>query len=175
MATAAVGLGKVEAWETGGFTQQAMDSVAGMREKIKAMPFLSELVAGTLPPETFAHYLVQDSLYLHEYGKMLTGLADKATTPEAKENMSRAAANVSLVEGTLHETFLAELSVLSAEEREKVEASPTCQGYADFQQTALAVAPYEVAFASIMPCYTIYCEVGRWIESNAPSGIHPSS
>mmetsp|Transcript_49017 Transcript_49017/g.111649 ORF Transcript_49017/g.111649 Transcript_49017/m.111649 type:complete len:246 (+) Transcript_49017:76-813(+) len=169
MSTPEAGVVRVEAWETGGFTQQAMDSVAGMRVKIKAMPFLSELVAGTLSPETFAHYLMQDHLYLREYGKVLKGLADKAITPEAKENMSRAAENITTVEGALHETFLTELSVLSAEEREKVEASPTCQGYTDFQQTLLASAPYEVAFASIMPCYTIYCEVGRWIESNAPS------
>jgi len=82
---------------------------------------------------------------------MIRGLEDKAPTPDAREKMSRAAANVSLVEAKRHETLPTELSVLSAEVREKVEASPTCQGCTNFQQTALAVAPYEVAFASIVP------------------------
>ena len=150
-------------WERGAFTEAAMANVSAVRERIKAMPFLQELVAGTLPKETFAFYLTQDSLYLRQYSRVLAALASRAPTMEVTQNMARAADMALVVEGALHEVFLGTMSELSPEERRQTEPSPTCEAYTDFMQARLAFAPYEVAFAAALPCYTIYAEVGRHI------------
>jgi len=152
-------------WAQGGFTESAMANVSAVREQIKALPFLQELVAGTLPKASFAFYLTQDSLYLRQYSKVLAALASRAPTVAVTQNMARAADMTLVVEGALHEGFLSSLSELSAEERRRTEPSPTCAAYTDYQQSRLAFSPYEVAFAAALPCYTIYAEVGRYILS----------
>jgi thiaminase len=152
-------------WATGGFTQEAMANVSAIRGQVKSMPFLKELVAGTLPADTFAFYLTQDSLYLRQYSKVLAALASKAPTVAITQNMARSADMALVVEGALHEVFLSQLSNETAEERRLTEPSPTCQSYTDYMQGKLLFAPYEVAFAAAIPCYTIYEEVGRHIVS----------
>ena len=150
-------------WASGGFSEMAMANVSAIRTRIIEMPFLQELVAGTLPKETFAFYLTQDSLYLRQYSRVLAALAAKAPSVAITQNMARAADMALVVEGALHEVFLAEISSATAEERRRAEKSPTCAAYTDFQQSRLAFAPYEVAYAAAIPCYTIYAEVGRHI------------
>jgi len=157
-------------WEFGAFTEAAMANISSVRDRIKAMPFLQELVDGTLPKSTFAFYLTQDSLYLRQYAKVLAALASRAPTVEVTQNMARAADMALFVEGALHENFLSSLSELSAEERRRSEPSPTCLSYTSFMQSKLAFAPFEVAFAAALPCYTIYAEVGRHLLAVGPRG-----
>ena len=90
-------------WAQGGFTESAMANVSAVREQIKALPFLQELVAGTLPKASFAFYLTQDSLYLRQYSKVLAALASRAPTVAVTQNMARAADMALVVEGALHE------------------------------------------------------------------------
>lgn len=162
--------GGVAPWQFGAFTEAAMANVSAVRDRIKAMPFLRELVDGTLPKSTFAFYLTQDSLYLRQYSKVLAALASRAPTVEVMQNMARAADTTLVVEGALHEVFLSSLSSLSAEERRRSEPSPTCLSYTSFLQSKLAFGPYEVAFAAALPCYTIYAEVGRHLLTVGPRG-----
>lgn len=163
-------------WETGGFSQEAMSNVSATRDAIKALPFLEELVAGTLPASTFAFYLTQDSLYLRQYSKVLANLASRAPTVGITQNMARASDMALIVEGALHEVFLSKLSSATPEERRQTEQSPTCAAYTDWMQAKVAFAAYEVAFAAAIPCYTIYAEVGRHILSTTKStdlATHP--
>ena len=149
-------------WLNGGFTESAMARLAGLREQILSLPFLNELTAGTLPEEKFAFYLVQDSHYLRHYSKVLAMLAAKAPFPNITQTMSRAADMALFVEGALHEVFLSNLSPSLAGIRE-TGPSPTCSAYTDMLTSRAHAAPYEVAFAAALPCYTVYCEVGRHI------------
>lgn len=163
-------------WETGGFAQEAMANVSATRDKIRALPFLAELVAGTLPAETFAFYLTQDSLYLRQYSKVLATLAGRGPTPGITQNMARASDMTLVVEGALHEVFLSKLSSATPEERRETEPSPTCAAYTDWMQAKVAFAPYEVGYAAAIPCYTVYAEVGRHILSTTKSAdlaAHP--
>lgn len=158
----------------GGFTHFASENISSIRAQVKQMPFLSELVDGSLPQEAFAFYLTQDSLYLRQYSRMLAALSSKAPTVNMTQNMARAADMALVVEGALHEVFLSSISSLSADERRATSPSPTCQAYTDYQQARLAFSPYEVAYAAAMPCYTIYAEVGRHILSlQVPLENHP--
>jgi len=163
-------------WKVGGFTEEAMGHASGNRTRIKDLPFLAELIAGTLPADTFAFYLKQDSLYLREYSKVQASLASRAPTPAITQNMVRAADMALTVEGALHEVFLSKLSSETIEERRLAEPSPTCAAYTNWMQAKVGFAAYEVAFAAAMPCYTVYAEVGRHILSTTKStelATHP--
>ena len=155
----------------GGFTFDASQNVSAVRQKIFAMPFLQELVDGTLPQATFAFYLTQDSLYLRQYAKVLAALASRAPTIAITQTMAQAADwTLAYEQGTLTASYLSAIDISNAE------PSPTGSGYIHFMQSRLAVAPYEVAFAAAVPCYTIYAEVGRHIQSlNVPLEDHPYS
>ena len=131
-----------------------MEKSARVREQIKDLDFLEELVAGTLPIETFHHYLAQDSLYLRQYSRVLALLAVRAPRPEITQLMASASNMTLVVEGALHENFLQGRGANAV-------PSPTCEGYTNFLLANAHNRPYEVAFASAIPCYTIYCEVGE--------------
>ena len=67
-----------------------------------------------------------------------------------------------VVEGALHEGFLSSLPASLAAVRD-TNPSPTCASYTDYLTARAHASPYAVAFAAALPCYTIYCEVGRHI------------
>ena len=64
------------------------EEVGPLRQAILAQPFLAELAAGTLPPATFQHYILQDSLYLAEYARVLALAAARAPTAAARLEFS---------------------------------------------------------------------------------------
>ena len=136
-------------WQPAGFTHEMMQNVSATRALIVRMPFLEELVAGTLPTDTFAFYLTQDSLYLRQYSRVLANLASRAPTAEITQNMARASDMTLIVEGALHEGFLSKWSSATPDE---TELSPTCAAYTDWLQARVAFAPYEVGYAAAMPC-----------------------
>lgn len=51
------------------FCDAIWEEMPPVRRQILDLPFLAELAAGTLPGESFRHYIVQDSLYLGEYAR----------------------------------------------------------------------------------------------------------
>ncbi len=69
-----------------------------------ALPVLTGLTDGTLPPDAFAFYLCQDALYLGRYAQALAVLGGRA--PEAGDvaMFARHAAGAIEVERHLHES-----------------------------------------------------------------------
>lgn len=65
------------------------------------------------------------------------------------------------------------------------EPSPSCAAYTDFLLATCALRPFEVAVAAVLPCFTIYLEVGTRLQflhaesaaaaaaSNGGPGPHP--
>ena len=53
------------------FTDQAWQRTAPLRAAIDALPFNTELAAGTLSRERFQGYIIQDALYLDQYARTL--------------------------------------------------------------------------------------------------------
>jgi thiaminase (transcriptional activator TenA) len=60
------------------FSEEAWQRAAALREAIHRLPFNTELAAGTLAPERFRWYILQDSIYLGEYARVLALVAAKA-------------------------------------------------------------------------------------------------
>jgi thiaminase/transcriptional activator TenA len=86
----------------GSFSGEAWTRNAAACDIIGAMPFNAELAAGTLPRETFQHYIVQDAHYLIGFGRALSLAAAKAPEPDGIVQFSRAAQDAIVVERALH-------------------------------------------------------------------------
>ena len=93
------------------FTGQLWRGVAGIYAAILAHPFLAGLTDGSLEPDAFAFYVVQDALYLRGYAQALAEVATRAPDTAGLEMFARHAADVIVVERALHGSLLSELGV----------------------------------------------------------------
>ena len=60
------------------FTGELWRGVADIYAAILAHPFLAGLTDGSLEPDAFAFYVVQDALYLRGYAQALAAVASRA-------------------------------------------------------------------------------------------------
>ena len=150
------------------WSEKAWSSIAGIYSETLELPFIKELMAGTLDRETFVYYIKQDAIYLADYGRTLTGLASRLADPAHIEAFIRFAGDSIVSENILHESFFREFGIT-----EKSVTSPTCLLYTSFLLKHLAGSPVEVAAAAVLPCFWIYKEVGDYILENQTKGQNP--
>lgn len=150
------------------FCDAIWDEVAPLRRSILAHPFLAELAGGTLEAESFRHYIVQDSLYLAEYARVLAIAAARAPTAAGRLEFSDGAKVAVQVEEALHQAFFARFGV-TAQMAQDSEATPACLGYTGYLATLAATRSYEELIAGILPCFWVYWEVGCDIKPRAAS------
>ena len=162
------------------FTDELWEPAAPVYEAILAHPFLAGLTDGTLPDETFAHYVVQDAHFLREYGRALAGVAVAAPTDTAIALFAGHAVEAIEVERELHDTLLGALG-LDPVAAAATPMAPTCRAYTDVLLASALAAPFHEALGAILPCYWIYARVGaelvgrgspdprhqRWIDTYA--------
>jgi thiaminase/transcriptional activator TenA len=142
------------------FSAGLWDSIGDIYGAILAHPFITGLTDGTLPPESFAFYVVQDALYLQDYARALAAVASRAPTSDAMQMFARHAADAVAAELELHATLLAELK-LSAEDVKRAELAPTNRGYTAYLLATAHAGSYAEGVAAVLPCYWIYWEVGK--------------
>jgi len=128
-------------------------------EKIKEHPFIIELMDGTLSKEVFQFYVNQDSLYLSEYKKTLAQLSIKCTEANDTQFFLDSATGIILVEDELHQVFL-------NKEHFNTEPSPSCELYTSYMSRIANNHSLEEGLAVILPCFTIYKEIGDYILAN---------
>jgi thiaminase/transcriptional activator TenA len=150
------------------WSEKAWDSIESIYKKTLALPFIQELMEGTLDNEKFIFYIRQDALYLSDYGKLLTAIATRLTKPEHIEAFIGFAGESMVAENELHKTFLAG----SGEVDKQPSASPSCLLYTSFLLRQLN-APVEVMVAAALPCFRIYKEVGEYILTNRSGNHNP--
>lgn len=150
------------------FCTTVWEEIAPLRRSILAHPFLDELAEGSLPPETFRHYIVQDSLYLAEYARVLALAAARAPTAAGRLEFSDGAKVAVQVEEALHQAFFAQFGV-TPEMAGQSEATPACLSYTSYLASLAATRSYEELIAGILPCFWVYWEVGCDIRPRAAS------
>ena len=148
------------------FSEEAWQRTAGLREAIHRLPFNTELAAGTLRPDRFRSYILQDAIYLGEYARVLALVA--ATAPDAGtvQWFGGAAVEAIAVEQALHGRYLAEFGVDPAAIA-AAEPSPDCLAYTSFLLATAHQLPWEVAVAAVLPCFWIYWDVACAITREA--------
>lgn len=149
------------------WSEKAWKAIEPIYNKTLQLPFIEELIKGTLDKDKFLFYLQQDALYLGEYGKVLTGIASKLSKPKHIEAFIHFAGDSIAVENALHESFLREI------DNKNIEPSPSCLLYTSYLTGQLANSSIEVIAAAVLPCFWIYREVGDYILANQTKGDNP--
>jgi thiaminase (transcriptional activator TenA) len=142
------------------FSQDAWQRIAPLYEEILALPFNQELAAGTLARERFTFYILQDALYLTQFGRALAVTAARAPDEDALIQFAGSAQAAVVVERELHAGFFKTFGI-TPEQAAATEPSPTCAHYTHYLLALAHNAPYEVAVAALLPCFWIYWKVGR--------------
>jgi thiaminase/transcriptional activator TenA len=151
------------------FVAEARAETAELRAAIHALPFNRELAQGTLRRDRFQHYLIQDALYLNDYARILALLAAKAPLAADIVQFAQAAGRAILFEQAMHRSYLAEFGI-DAERVRATPASPTGIAYTGFMFAEAASGGFETLLAAVLPCFSIYAEVGGAIHAQAAKG-----
>lgn len=138
------------------WSQEAWEAAAPVYEKIKQLPFIQELAAGTLPEEKFIFYLQQDSIYIKNYSKVLAHIASRLQKFAHTDAFLHFALDGVAAEQATQEGYLAPFGDV------KVDATPTCLLYMSLL-SAQATAPVEVEAAGILPCFWVYYAIGKYL------------
>lgn len=150
------------------WSEKAWNASEPIYKNILELPFLKELMNGTLPREKFYFYLQQDAIYLSEYGKILAGLATRLTDLKQREAFLSFSSTTMVVESALHASYLKD-----APEPLYKGTSPTCLLYTGFLSKQLLYYPVETALGAVLPCFWIYKEVGDYVIAHQNKNDNP--
>jgi len=148
------------------FSEAAWQRTACLRAAIDALPFNTELAAGTLSRERFQGYIVQDALYLGQYSRVLAIAGARGPDAATLHAFGACALEAVAVEQALHEHYLTEFGVDPARLAD-AGPSPDCLGYTSFLLATSYHDPWEVLIAALLPCFWIYWDVGSRIAKRA--------
>ena len=147
----------------GAFTGELWASIEGIYADILRHPFVTGLTDGSLAPERFRFYAVQDALYLRDFARALSIAAARAPRDEWIIMFDEHAAGALRVERQLHEGFFAAWG-LSPEAVAATPLAPTNLAYTSYLLAVAYGGPFHEALAALLPCYWIYWEVGKALE-----------
>jgi len=148
------------------FSEEAWRDNAALRDAIHRLPFNTALAAGTLAPERFRFYIMQDALYLAQYSRVLSLAAAKAPDTASSQTFAHSALGAIAVEQRLHEHYLHEFGVDPAAIA-AAEPMPDCLAYTSFLLATAHQQPWEVLVAALLPCFWIYWDVASAISRGA--------
>jgi thiaminase/transcriptional activator TenA len=140
--------------------------------RILAHPFVAGLTDGSLPRESFRHYVVQDALYLVDYARALALVGAKAPDAAAISMFASHAHGALEVERALHAGLLAELGVPPGALR-AASVGPTTLAYTSYLLRSCHQGSFAEGLAAVLPCYWIYAEVGaRLLARSSPDPLY---
>ena len=150
------------------WSTKTWEQIQPIYQDIINMPFIKELMDGTLALERFQFYIAQDSHYLEHFGRSLSVIA--ARMPDIKDLFAfiRFAEGAIVVENSLHESYFKDFNLV-----DKGIMQPTCHHYVHFLKSTAAIENVEVAVAAVLPCFWIYKEVGDYIYKQKQSANNP--
>jgi thiaminase/transcriptional activator TenA len=148
------------------FSEHAWQRTTPLRAAIHALPFNTELAAGTLSRERFQGYIIQDALYLGDYARALALAGARGPDAATLRSFGASALEAIAVEQILHERYLTEFGI-DPSELARAEPSPDCLGYTSFLMATAYHEPWEVLVAALLPCFWLYWDVGNAISRTA--------
>ncbi|BAZ44469.1 putative transcriptional activator TenA [Chondrocystis sp. NIES-4102] len=154
------------------FAARAWKNIDNIYNSILTMEFIQELQKGSLSPNLFQQYIIQDAIYLGEFSRTLAIISAKAPTPELQLQFARNSQDALVVERSLHEEFFAEFNI-SAKVALASQPSPTCLNYTNFLLATAYQYSFAVGVAAVVPCFWIYLEVGKYIYQHCENQVNP--
>jgi thiaminase/transcriptional activator TenA len=145
------------------FTHELWHAIDPIYAAILRHPFITGLIRGTLPRESFQFYTVQDAIYLREFARALSIAAARAPEDDWIIMFNEHAAAALRVERALHESFFKDFG-LGRDDVDATPLAPTNLAYTTYLLSVAWGAPFHEAIAALLPCYWIYWEVGKELE-----------
>jgi thiaminase/transcriptional activator TenA len=124
---------------------------------IRQHPFLLDLMAGTLPIETFRYYVIQDYHYLEAFGRSVATALAKAPSSELLVTVARRVNTP--IERPLHERLF-KLAELTHQEAASATVSPTNLAYQNHMLSVAARGTLGETAAALLPCPWTYHALG---------------
>jgi thiaminase/transcriptional activator TenA len=146
-----------------GLSAELWKSIEPIYDAILRHPFIRGLGDGSLDHETFKFYVLQDALYLREFGRALSITAARAPLDDWIVMFAEHAANAVRVERALHEGFFRHWGLTTTEVAATAPA-PTNLAYTSFLLAVAYGGKFHQALGALLPCYWIYWEVGKALE-----------
>ncbi len=147
-------------------------SISGIFNEILKHPFIGGLTDGSLDPDVFRFYVVQDALYLRDYARALAICGAKAPEEDTIKMFCEHAAGAIAVERQLHEGFFKDFGLTEDDVRTSPMA-PTNLAYTSYLLAAVYGSSFPAALGAVLPCYWIYWEIGKALMSHgSPNPIY---
>lgn len=123
-------------------------------------PFVLALADGTLAPESFKFYQMQDARYLEAFADAAAIIATRCEAPQAKLWFVEAARIALVVEADLHAGYGQKLGY-GPEDIRALELSPNNRAYQDHMVSAALRGSLVEAIAALTPCPWLYVALGQ--------------
>jgi thiaminase/transcriptional activator TenA len=156
-----------------GFCADAWQHTAKLMDAMTELPFNRELADGSLAPQRFQFYLVQDARYLVGFARALAVAAAKAESTDDVAFFADAARESIVVERALHDGYFDRFGMTAADQQ-AIETSPTCLAYTSYLLAVAQTGGYAELIAALLPCFWVYQHVGTQImATRQPGADHP--
>ena len=144
---------------------QLLEKSAHILRQIPSHAVNIQLYQGTLPQKAFRFYVEQDELYLRDFGFVLKKTANRFTNLHYKEQFTQFSENTIETERKLLKKYLGPpLSFFNSDKtRQKI---PVISAYTEHLSQTAQNASLEEAVASLIPCFWIYNELGKQMNSD---------
>jgi thiaminase/transcriptional activator TenA len=121
-------------------------------------PFLTGMVDGSLPLECFQYYILQDALYLRDFGAALRRLAaaPEGLTPAQADRLREFALETEQGEAGLHNSFFKDWGLT----KEHAKPSPTTLLYTSYVLRVVTTDSLAEGLAALLPCFWVYQHIG---------------
>lgn len=135
-----------------------------------AHPFIQGLKYGTLDKSKFENYLIQDSLYLKEYGKVYAHVFLLTSDIYDLQFLHTCIGVVVADETNMHTQYLKDygLDVYKVDNRE---VKPANRNYLDYMLSFVKNGDIKEIFMSALPCTLTYEYIGKSLKKSCGSEI----
>jgi thiaminase/transcriptional activator TenA len=154
------------------FTTEVRIAAEPIWQQSKQHSFISELKAGTLAPEKFRFYLLQDRYYLEEFSRIQLKAAALTSDESIRQQLLQNVESLKSAEIHTRKLFFADLQITD-KEIAQTSIAPNAYHYVAHLQHKLNTGSVAVTQAALLPCYWLYQEIGtELIKSGSPVPIY---
>ena len=148
-----------------------MASVADIWPEYNNHPFVKGIETGTLDPEKFRRYIIQDYHYLNEYSKVFALGVAKAKSLETMRLFSGVIEAIANVEMNIHKGYMGRLGVTQEELDSTKRELPNLSYTSYMLRVAYEEGEPEI-LAAILSCALSYEDIAKKIVQNNPGSVN---
>eukprot|EP01080_Neovahlkampfia_damariscottae_P001917 gene1917-1057_t len=137
------------------FTEHLLQNIEDILNNMYELPFIVEMINGSLSKQKFVHYLEQDSCYLKDYSRGWLIMASKSDSKEEINLFCDFSKSIFEEEILLHKKYI--------DENKTIEQSPNCLLYTSYLLRVAHERPIYESLSAYLSCFWVYEIIGKYI------------